>query len=63
MVHLPFFLQNSGLRKLKTAQKSSQSHRKSVAQYEQSEPNIVTSVILHKIDTWKLFYLNKYKDD
>ncbi|XP_026807358.1 kinase D-interacting substrate of 220 kDa B-like isoform X3 [Rhopalosiphum maidis] len=30
MVHLPFFLQNSGLRKVKLAQKSSQSHRKSV---------------------------------
>ncbi|XP_050529319.1 kinase D-interacting substrate of 220 kDa B-like [Daktulosphaira vitifoliae] len=30
MVHLPFFLQNSGLRKVKLAQKSSQLHRKSV---------------------------------
>ncbi|VVC44300.1 Hypothetical protein CINCED_3A012526 [Cinara cedri] len=30
MVHLPFFLQNSGLRKVKLAQKSAQFHRKSV---------------------------------
>lgn len=28
MVHLPFYLQNSGLRKVKIAQQTSQSHRK-----------------------------------
>lgn len=28
MVHLPFYLQNSGLRKVKIAQQTAQSHRK-----------------------------------
>lgn len=31
MVHLPFFLQNSGLRKVKVAQQTAQAHRKSNA--------------------------------
>lgn len=48
MVHLPFYLQNSGLRKVKVAQKSAQSHRKSVtvqSQYEtQPETTLAVSV-------------------
>ena len=48
MVHLPFYLQNSGLRKVKVAQKSAQSHRKSVTvqpQYEsQPETTLAVSV-------------------
>jgi len=43
MVHLPFFLQNSGLRKVKLAQKSSQSHRKSVTN-QMDECGLVHSV-------------------
>lgn len=43
MVHLPFFLQNSGLRKVKLAQKSSQSHRKSVTN-QMDESGLVHSV-------------------
>lgn len=31
MVHLPFYLQNSGLRKVKVAQQTAQHHRKSNA--------------------------------
>lgn len=31
MVHLPFYLQNSGLRKVKIAQQTAQAHRKSNA--------------------------------
>lgn len=31
MVHLPFYLQNSGLRKVKVAQQTAQVHRKSTA--------------------------------
>ncbi|XP_075221124.1 ankyrin repeat-rich membrane spanning isoform X1 [Lycorma delicatula] len=63
MVHLPFFLQNSGLRKVKMAQKSSQSHRKSVSvavqQYEpstntgssQPEGTLVTSGSSRRLST------------
>lgn len=43
MVHLPFFLQNSGLRKVNLAQKSSQSHRKSVTN-QLDESGLVHSV-------------------
>jgi len=48
MVHLPFFLQNSGLRKVKLAQKSSQSHRKSVTN-QMDECGLVHSVNRFKI--------------
>ncbi|KAG8319112.1 hypothetical protein J6590_098339 [Homalodisca vitripennis] len=52
MVHLPFFLQNSGLRKVKTAQKSAHSHRKSVVQaYDQPESNLVTSASARRLST------------
>ncbi|XP_054258040.1 kinase D-interacting substrate of 220 kDa B isoform X3 [Macrosteles quadrilineatus] len=52
MVHLPFYLQNSGLRKIKTAQKCAQSHRKSIVQtYEQSEQNLVTSASTRRLST------------
>lgn len=56
MVHLPFFLQNSGLRKVKLAQKSSQSHRKSVTN-QMDECGLVHSVNRFKI---KIVYFINY---
>ncbi|KAF5273996.1 hypothetical protein FQA39_LY01111 [Lamprigera yunnana] len=41
MVHLPFYLQNSGLRKVKLAQQTSQSHRKlTVASWNEVDDNV-----------------------
>lgn len=55
MVHLPFYLQNSGLRKVKVAQKSAQSHRKSVSvqpQYEsQPESTLAVSSSSRRLST------------
>jgi len=48
MVHLPFFLQNSGLRKVKLAQKSSQSHRKSVTN-QMDESGLVHSASTRRL--------------
>jgi len=56
MVHLPFFLQNSGLRKVKLAQKSSQSHRKSVTN-QMDEGGLVHSVNNFLI---KIVYFTNY---
>uniref|UniRef100_A0A1B6DF02 Uncharacterized protein n=2 Tax=Clastoptera arizonana TaxID=38151 RepID=A0A1B6DF02_9HEMI len=53
MVHLPFYLQNSGLRKVKVAQKSSQSHRKSIGNpYDnQQESTLVRSASSRRLST------------
>ncbi|XP_066998257.1 kinase D-interacting substrate of 220 kDa B [Anabrus simplex] len=40
MVHLPFYLQNSGLRKVKVAQQTSQYHRKSTTAWTENEENV-----------------------
>ncbi|KAK4875156.1 hypothetical protein RN001_011578 [Aquatica leii] len=41
MVHLPFYLQNSGLRKVKLAQQTSQNHRKlTVASWNEVDDNV-----------------------
>jgi len=59
MVHLPFFLQNSGLRKVKLAQKSSQSHRKSVTN-QMDECGLVHSVINFDKNIIYLLFINNY---
>lgn len=37
MVHLPFYLQNSGLRKVKVAQQSAAAHRKQTGAWADEE--------------------------
>nr|XP_018906405.1 PREDICTED: kinase D-interacting substrate of 220 kDa-like isoform X3 [Bemisia tabaci] len=52
MVHLPFYLQNSGLRKVKSAQKAAMYHRKSVTTgpYEE-QGNLVRSISTRRLST------------
>lgn len=40
MVHLPFYLQNSGLRKVKVAQATALSHRKQTGTWTENEENL-----------------------
>ena len=40
MVHLPFYLQNSGLRKVKLAQQTAQAHRKSALAWTENEETL-----------------------
>jgi ankyrin repeat-rich membrane spanning protein len=40
MVHLPFYLQNSGLRKVKLAQQTSQVHRKAASAWTENEESL-----------------------
>lgn len=40
MVHLPFYLQNSGLRKVKVAQQTAATHRKQTGAWGENEENL-----------------------
>lgn len=40
MVHLPFYLQNSGLRKVKLAQQTAQAHRKQIGAWTENEESL-----------------------
>lgn len=40
MVHLPFYLQNSGLRKVKIAQQTAAGHRKQTGTWAENEENL-----------------------
>lgn len=40
MVHLPFYLQNSGLRKVKIAQQTAQAHRKIMTNWADNDENL-----------------------
>lgn len=40
MVHLPFYLQNSGLRKVKIAQQAAAFHRKQTSAWVENEENL-----------------------
>lgn len=40
MVHLPFYLQNSGLRKVKLAQQTAQNHRKNTGTNWENDENL-----------------------
>ncbi|XP_046424348.1 kinase D-interacting substrate of 220 kDa B isoform X3 [Neodiprion fabricii] len=55
MVHLPFYLQNSGLRKLKVAQQTAQYHKKSAwTEAEDSINYATTSAIHHSVSNRRL---------
>ncbi|XP_025602086.2 kinase D-interacting substrate of 220 kDa B isoform X3 [Athalia rosae] len=55
MVHLPFYLQNSGLRKLKVAQQTAQYHKKSAwTETEDSINYATTSAIHHSVSNRRL---------
>ncbi|KAK7871770.1 hypothetical protein R5R35_014036 [Gryllus longicercus] len=44
MVHLPFYLQNSGLRKVKVAQQTAQHHRKATTTWNENEESVSFAV-------------------
>lgn len=60
MVHLPFFLQNSGLRKVKVAQQTAQAHRKSNAStWPEPDDNINLGTTLARSVSLKHYEYNK----
>lgn len=51
MVHLPFYLQNSGLRKVKVAQQAAQAHKKSLNNWADNEDNSLTNFLARSVST------------